>query len=265
MSQHGRVICLAALMASLPAAAQPVPPEHISRAVAHYSQAIEDRKVHGRLGASFDARAVEREIRSRFAAGEDQKGVVAWLQTLLSTEELSFTEIGVTHDESATYRLPYDPRQPRLLASGVGGGPSHSGPDRYSYDFIMPRGTRVLAARKGSVVRTLDGYHGGGTEDRFKQRANAVLVLHSDGTYAEYGHLSPGVIASPGDDVAVGTLLGYSGNTGYSGGPHLHFSVRARDTATTSRTVPIRFVDSSGATLPLVPGNRYPQRKLLRR
>jgi murein DD-endopeptidase MepM/ murein hydrolase activator NlpD len=45
-----------------------------------------------------------------------------------------------------------------------------------------------------------------------------------------YAHLSR-VLAAPGEQVTVGTLLGLVGATGEATGPHLHFEVRVRDAA----------------------------------
>jgi hypothetical protein len=56
--------------------------------------------------------------------------------------------------------------------------------------------------------------------------ANAVYILHNDDTIAAYVHLShDGVCVRPGDVVAIGEIIGYSGNTGWANGPHLHFHV----------------------------------------
>lgn len=85
-------------------------------------------------------------------------------------------------------------------------------------DLAVPRGTPVYAASDGVVTgaRPNGGY------------GNWVRIDHADGVATAYGHLSrfaPRI--KPGVRVARGELLGLSGNTGRSTGPHLHFEVIA--------------------------------------
>jgi murein DD-endopeptidase MepM/ murein hydrolase activator NlpD len=52
------------------------------------------------------------------------------------------------------------------------------------------------------------------------------VIYHEDGTFAEYVHLKKdGAQVSVGDMVSAGDFIAYSGNTGWSSGPHLHFMV----------------------------------------
>ena len=68
-----------------------------------------------------------------------------------------------------------------------------------------------------------DGFTEGGADPELLERANLVVVAHSDGTMASYGHLRLGVRVSVGDTVNVGAFRGLSGATGFAGQPHLHF------------------------------------------
>jgi murein DD-endopeptidase MepM/ murein hydrolase activator NlpD len=83
-------------------------------------------------------------------------------------------------------------------------------------DFAVPQGTPVYAAADGVVK---DAKPNGGY-------GNYVRLEHDDGVATAYGHLSrfaPGL--KPGKQVTRGELVGFSGNTGRSTGPHLHFEV----------------------------------------
>ena len=88
-------------------------------------------------------------------------------------------------------------------------------------DLPAAPGTPVRAAGVGRVVfagRTAGGY------------GNLVIVQHGRGVTTMYAHLSR-ILATRGEQVTVGTLLGLVGATGMATGPHLHFEVRVRDAA----------------------------------
>jgi murein DD-endopeptidase MepM/ murein hydrolase activator NlpD len=109
----------------------------------------------------------------------------------------------------------------------------------------MPSGTPVLAARSGVVVMVVDGNVASGLRKRDYDKANKVDVLHADGTLATYAHLRHGVRVKPGERVSTGDLIGLSGDTGFSGGPHLHFMVWRRTVDLSWTSVPIRFHDGT--------------------
>ena len=54
---------------------------------------------------------------------------------------------------------------------------------------------------------------------------NAVIVQHNNDEFTDYVHLQAGILVSEGQRVRKGQLLGYSGVSGYTTYPHLHFSV----------------------------------------
>ncbi|MBD3004856.1 M23 family metallopeptidase [Streptomyces sp. 5-10] len=82
-------------------------------------------------------------------------------------------------------------------------------------DFIVPAGTPVRAADRGSVVSA--GWGG--------QYGNQIVIRHEDGTYTQYAHLSR-IDVRAGSTVTGGKQIGLSGATGNAFGPHLHFEAR---------------------------------------
>jgi len=83
-------------------------------------------------------------------------------------------------------------------------------------DFEASIGTPVLAADDGEVIAV-------GNNGRL-QYGKFVLIKHNNNLATLYAHLSKQVVQK-GEIVKRGEVLGYSGNTGYSTGPHLHFGV----------------------------------------
>ena len=132
------------------------------------------------------------------------------------------------HDPNARYRMPYEDGRTFLIGQAPDGPlTTHTTPEsRFAIDIMMPEGTPVLAAREGTVIATESGNTSGGKEESLLGRANHVRILHGDGTVASYAHLAPGgVTVTTGQRVLAGAQIGLAGSTGYSSGPHLHFSV----------------------------------------
>jgi hypothetical protein len=131
--------------------------------------------------------------------------------------------------EQRTYAFPLPQGTHYTLDQGFSGRFSHDTPDSaWSLDFGVPEGTPVLAARAGVVMQVEDAFRAsGGDPARFGDRANFIRVLHDDGSMAVYAHLAPhSLITRPGARVGLGQLIARTGNTGFSTGPHLHFSVQ---------------------------------------
>ena len=87
-------------------------------------------------------------------------------------------------------------------------------------DIAVSNGTPVVAAAAGTVI--VAGWMGG--------YGNLVVVDHGGGVSTAYGH-NTSVAVGVGQQVAQGQLIAYSGNTGNSTGPHVHFEVRINGAA----------------------------------
>ena len=192
--------------------------------------------------------------RLRQTVGPRQRVSLLFLQPLDPREEIEYEydwdyfvgNPSATHSDSVRYRLPFEGWTPRLLLQGVGGAFSHGGAYRYSFDFRMPIGTNVLAARDGTVARVIDGFTRGGPDARFTDQANLITVRHADGTYGEYVHLDPGgILVKEGEQILAGQPLARSGSTGFTSEPHLHFMVWKATSNGRFETLPIRFDDGT--------------------
>jgi murein DD-endopeptidase MepM/ murein hydrolase activator NlpD len=87
-------------------------------------------------------------------------------------------------------------------------------------DIAVDAGTTVRAAMDGKVADV--GYNG--------NFGNYVILSHADGYQTLYGHLTKATV-TVGTMLSQGSALGFSGNTGYSTGPHLHFGLFHRSLA----------------------------------
>lgn len=162
------------------------------------------------------------------------------------------------HDDDHHYSLPYAPGRSYRVIQGYGSRFSHTGLEEFAIDFDMRVGTPVHAARAGVVARVEESHDKGCWEDGCGRYANYIVVLHGDGTTGEYYHLMhAGAVVDVGDSVSQGQLIGYSGNTGHTTMPHLHFAVyRATDWGNT-QSIAVRFQAADGIISRPRRGARY--------
>jgi Peptidase family M23 len=104
-------------------------------------------------------------------------------------------------------------------------------------DVAMPIDTPIFAAGAGDVISAVDDrrscnpdFYSGGVYACIRDFPNSgvrVRIQHGDGRVSLYLHLNsiaPGISSSPQTRVSAGQLIGYSGNTGITTGPHLHYA-----------------------------------------
>jgi murein DD-endopeptidase MepM/ murein hydrolase activator NlpD len=122
--------------------------------------------------------------------------------------------------QASCYRLPFPAGVRRFCIQGNRGGYSHRGWQEFAWDFCMPVGSDVCAARAGVVARVEVSYDGHGLHN------NEIIIDHRDGTFGFYLHLMKGgSYVRVGQRVGQGQRIAASGDVGYSTAPHLHFQV----------------------------------------
>ncbi len=222
--------------------------EAVAEAEVYASEWFAERHVSQ---GDFDSGPLRELVVRSYAEGVSLEDMEPILQGEIHRQLYSFAPKGAVPDKTVRYGLPFDREIPRLVGQGFGGKLTHRDSANYhAIDFVFPIGTPIHAARAGQVARVIEGFdeHGYGEEYKGKLHANEVLVLHEDGTFAAYVHMKygeGGIVVREGDAVERGDLLGYSGFNGYSGGPHLHFSVLRRGATGMFASVSIRFDDES--------------------
>ncbi len=162
---------------------------------------------------------------------------------------------GAAHQPEQPYAPPFASGQRFLISQAFDGTFSHQHPQsRYAVDLGLPLGTPVRAARAGVIMEIAGDFFDGGLDPKYQSRANAVRILHQDGTMAVYAHLHPDSIrVSPGQRVERGAWLADSGNTGFSSGPHLHF-VLQRNAGMELVSIPFVFAGANGSAITPVTG-----------
>jgi murein DD-endopeptidase MepM/ murein hydrolase activator NlpD len=140
-----------------------------------------------------------------------------------------------------TQKFGLTPDSRRLYVSGL-----HKG-----VDFRASEGTKVLSAGGGTIIGT------GDTDPTCPGASFGkwILIKHDIGLAVNYAHLSI-IKVSSGQKIEAGQIIGYSGNTGYSTGPHLHVNVYPND-AVNVMTRDSVACKGKTYTIPIAPLNAY--------
>ena len=104
--------------------------------------------------------------------------------------------------------------------------PAHTGNLRNAIDFIADEETPILAAADGIVTFVKDDSNTGGSNLIYWSHTNFIVIMHSNGEYSRYDHLSYNSSrVKAGQYVRAGEEIARVGMTGYTYLPHLHFQV----------------------------------------
>ena len=109
--------------------------------------------------------------------------------------------------------------------------PYHTG-----VDYGVPENTQVFAVKDGVVVSAKDAGDSG--------FGKSIAIKHGDGYTTLYAHLNAHGVKA-GDTVRAGQVIGLSGNTGLSSGPHLHFEVRENGNDQGTNVDPVAYISGS--------------------
>ena len=141
--------------------------------------------------------------------------------------------------------------------TGAYNGRGHSG-----VDFATPMGTPVYAPAGGVVTAADDtgaygGYNAAGKYVSCLSYGKWIVINHQNGLSTRFNHLSLIKVAD-GQAIKAGQLIGYSGNTGISTGPHLHMSVMATQGVQIKKLGEVITTNyCRNARAPIVAGNAY--------
>ena len=143
------------------------------------------------------------------------------LDDLMAAAEAKARELGLNDIAGTVGGYIWPCNGIRWITSKFGGRQSPGGigsTNHKGVDIGTPMGTPVLAAKAGKVTwASSNGGYG-----------QCVIISHGKGNSTLYGHLS-GYNVKVGDMVSQGQVIAYSGNTGKSTGPHLHFGIMEND------------------------------------
>jgi murein DD-endopeptidase MepM/ murein hydrolase activator NlpD len=104
--------------------------------------------------------------------------------------------------------------------------PAHLGKLRNAIDLIVDKETPVLAAADGVIIFVQDSSNIGGSNPAYWGHSNFIVIMHSNGEYSRYDHLSyDSSTVKVGQHVRAGEEIAKVGMTGYTYLPHLHFQV----------------------------------------
>jgi len=197
---------------------------HVEAAVA--SATSEQQGVVSRLVASRDALVAARRDKSATLASirDDRASTLAEIDALEEQSAVLAERIRQAQQQSSSVPvvvpsgsgvLGWPVSGPVTSGFGLRWGRMHEG-----IDIAVAEGTPVRAAGAGTVI--FAGWMGG--------YGNLVVVDHGNGLSTAYAHNSS-LGVGVGQSVTAGQVVSYSGNTGNSTGPHVHFEVRVNGSA----------------------------------
>jgi len=142
------------------------------------------------------------------------------------------------------YVLPYPVGRSYLVYQTYCGPQNHGRDNQLAYDFEMPLGAPVLAARAGTVVKVFDAHL---DSDKYDSQFNYIFIRHDDGTAAFYAHLRQhSAVVREGDNVQTGQHIADLGHLGNPVADLLHFGVYRTWPNNYGDDLPVNFRNAHG-------------------
>lgn len=161
-----------------------------------------------------------------------------------------------SYDSQFQYDLPFQKGKKFMLHQGYNGAFSHQ--NENALDFTMPEGTEILAARDGVVVQIEKSNTKSCPQEECGKFNNYIVIMHTDGTFAKYMHIQhDGALLGLGSPVKKGDVIAYSGNVGWSSGPHLHFVCVLPGFGKANSVETLFKINEGSKAIVLQPGNFY--------
>lgn len=178
--------------------------------------------------------------------------------SLSSKYRFSYAKYNERKPDDYLYYFPFEHGTVHRIGQGWNGSFSHQDDNYYAIDFDMDTGTKIAAARDGVVIEIKEDSKIGGPSKSYAQHGNYIMIRHSDDTFANYVHLQfQGALVNKGDRVKEGDVIGLSGNTGLSTGPHLHFSIDVVDKSGKTTSIPFKFRGKDDVAIEPKEGHSY--------
>ena len=153
------------------------------------------------------------------------------------------------------FRLPLRCEVATTVTQGNQTSFSHVGEAAYGFDFGVPLDTVLVAARAGRVTFARNDvkpgnpcYSSGGPS--CVSTLNYVTIDHGDGSSTLYAHLDATRV-TVGQTVRQGDVIGLSGGTGWSTGPHTHLQRQKNCGVFVCQSIPMAFEDVPGDGVPV--------------
>ena len=173
-----------------------------------------ENEMEGDKGYTGDSMELAAEYKRKYEEEQKKKAEELAKQKALQQAQQNAANKATSQQSSANWIMPC---QGKIVGKYLEPRPTHI---HNGIDIAVPIGTPIKAIADGKV------YYAGANDP--KGYGKYIILEHNINgkiVTSEYGHLSTWIVSS-GQNIKKGQIIGYSGNTGHSDGPHCHLTIR---------------------------------------